>query len=155
MLQTNHPKLRAIEQYPLLLLTIHSWLAASADLGRAWLGVSPVTEEDTERKHWSLFCNKSATLTWIRSSTCCKYSTPTIVHCVTLSKSLGASLHCLICTHEDIWPDHLCSPFCSDILIVCEPLSVPILTTVSTLTFLLWTRHPSWDLITNWSKWSI
>ena len=43
------PKPRSLEQYPLLFLTICSWLAASADLGQAWLGICLVTERDTER----------------------------------------------------------------------------------------------------------
>lgn len=112
------PKPRGLEQYPLLLLTIHSWLAASADLGQAWLGICLVTERDTEGKNWSHFCNKSATLTWTRSSTCSKNSTLTTYHCVTLSKSLGVSLHRLICMNEGVQPYYLGSPFCSYILIV-------------------------------------
>lgn len=111
-LKQTTPKLGDLEQYPSLLLQnpqlagcfCWSW---SVLAGR----FSGYRGGHREGKKWNHFCNKSATLTWIRSSTCCKHSTPTAYRCMTLSKSLGLSLHCLICINEAIQPDYLASPW--------------------------------------------
>ena len=117
------PKLRGLEQYPLLLFTnpelagcfCWSWSGLAGCFSGYWEGYR-------EGKKWSHFCSKSAPLPWTRSSTCCKNSNPTTYQCVTLSKSLKASLYCLTCINKGTWLDHLWSPFCSDISIAYKSL---------------------------------
>ena len=101
------PKLRGLEQYPLLLLTnpqlagcfCWSWSGLAGCFSGYWEGY--------REGKWSHFCSKSAPLPRTRSSACCKNSTPTTYQCVTLSKSLKASLCCLMCINEGTWLGHL------------------------------------------------